>query len=266
MIINFKNYLDEATKFLSNYLGSNLPLIYGTEWWKVGVIDKLTSIQTSNVLSKNIKSISQLDLAALLQVMDKNWKELTIQNTLQFEDFNYVKEMKSVRNRWAHCSSDGITVDDIYRDIDTLERLYKIIGVNQNTIKELNKLKKEFLVGQSLPKTIKLENTQKITKISDSNEESDTLSLLNRIGKAVFIEYYEKIKDTSLSNTEIVEMMPKEYTLKSRQSRTSKARRIIREGREQEALEIITSAKIDDELRHKARIYLTKLLGQNEKP
>jgi hypothetical protein len=258
-MINFRNKLDETTKYLANYLGINLPLIYGGEWWKLGVTDKLTSLQFSNVDTRILKSLFQLDLAALLQIMDKNWKELSIQNTLPFEDFNYVKEMKSVRNRWAHSSSEEFTIDDIYRDIDTLERFYKTVRVSQDTIIELNKLKKELLLENSLPKNVHNKNTLKLKNISVSEENIDTLSLLNRIGKAVFIEYYEKFKDTSLSNTDIVEMMPKEYTLKSRQSRTSKARRIIREGREEEALVIITSANIDDDLREKAKIYLANL-------
>jgi hypothetical protein len=259
-MIDFRTKLDEATKYLANFLSINLPLIYGAEWWKLGVTDKITSLQFSNVNTRILKSIFQLDLAALLQVMDKNWKELSIQNTLPFDDFIYVKEMKSVRNRWAHSSSEEFTIDDIYRDIDTLERFYKTIKVSQDTIIELNKLKKELLLENSRPKNVTKVNIPKLKIITVPVNDTDTLSLLNRIGKAVFIEYYEQFKDSSLSNTDIVEMMPKEYTLKSRQSRTSKARRIIREGREEEALEIITAANIEDGLREKAKVYLANLL------
>jgi hypothetical protein len=51
------------------------------------------------------------------------------------------------------------------------------------------------------------------------------------------------VRRSWLANGEIAEMLPLDYTLKSRQSRVSKARRIIREGRAREALEIIAASE-----------------------
>jgi hypothetical protein len=63
--------------------------------------------------------------------------------------------------------------------------------------------------------------------------------LLRSIGKRTFIEFYRAFADSSISNLDLIDMLPSEYTLKSRRSRVSKARRILREGRDREALEII---------------------------
>lgn len=68
-------------------------------------------------------------------------------------------------------------------------------------------------------------------------------ALLNRVGKAVFVQYYTYFADPRRADAEIVEMLPQEYTLKSRRSRTSKARRIFREGMQREALERIATSE-----------------------
>lgn len=72
---------------------------------------------------------------------------------------------------------------------------------------------------------------------------TDLIRLINSIGKSTFVRYYEEFADRSLSNQDVVALLPQEYTLKSRNSRTTKARRIIREGLQQEALEIIAHAQ-----------------------
>ncbi len=67
--------------------------------------------------------------------------------------------------------------------------------------------------------------------------------LLNRVGKRVFVEYYEKLCDLTLRAGEVVALLPNEFTLKSKWSRTSKARRIFREGLEAQALTVIAASK-----------------------
>lgn len=70
--------------------------------------------------------------------------------------------------------------------------------------------------------------------------------LLNRVGKRIFAEYYALFADPRIADAEIVERLPHEYTLKSRRSRTSKARRIVREGRAGEALRRIAESERTD--------------------
>ena len=74
--------------------------------------------------------------------------------------------------------------------------------------------------------------------------------LLNDIGIKVFIEYFQYFKNNNLNIDDMIEILPDSYTEKSRKSRTSKARRLIRENREQEALNyILKSKRISQELK-----------------
>ena len=85
-------------------------------------------------------------------------------------------------------------------------------------------------------------------------------SLLNRVGKRVFVEYFEQFRDSGLTNAEVVAMLPQEFTIKSRRSRTAKARRIIRDGLQAEALRVIAaSERTETEAVARAELLLAKL-------
>lgn len=85
--------------------------------------------------------------------------------------------------------------------------------------------------------------------------------LLNKIGKGIFVEYFREFYDSKLSNQDVIALLPQEFTFKSRTSRTSKSRRIFREGLEKEALRIIAeSGRVDPEASKKAAKLLA-LLG-----
>lgn len=80
-------------------------------------------------------------------------------------------------------------------------------------------------------------------------EEKYLENILNRVGKRTFIKYYydfKNLNDLEQSDKTVVEKIEENYTLKSKISRTSKAKRIFREGLEINALEtIINSPKVD---------------------
>lgn len=66
--------------------------------------------------------------------------------------------------------------------------------------------------------------------------------LLNRVGMRVFVQYYydfKKLNESSASNLDVANGINENFTLKSKLSRTSKAKRIFKEGLEIEALRII---------------------------
>lgn len=77
---------------------------------------------------------------------------------------------------------------------------------------------------------------------------SDELKrLLTSVGRAVFVEYYERFADSSLSNQDVADMLPASYTLKSRLSRTSHARSIMSRGLTVDALTLIAeSTRLDN--------------------
>jgi len=52
--------------------------------------------------------------------------------------------------------------------------------------------------------------------------------LLNGTGIKIFIKYFEDFSNDSLQVNDLIEILPNEYTEKSRRSRTGKARTIIK--------------------------------------
>ena len=85
--------------------------------------------------------------------------------------------------------------------------------------------------------------------------------LLNRVGKRVFVEHFEDFRTTRLSPAEVVALLPQEFTLKSRWSRTSKARRIFREGLAAEALRLIAASdRVDPAIARRAQHLLEQIV------
>ena len=85
---------------------------------------------------------------------------------------------------------------------------------------------------------------------------------LQSIGMACFVKYYEMFADPSISNDTAVDILMKEEKFSESGSRTrvNQSRRIIREGRRDDALEQISqSNRIDSEWSGKAK----RLLAAN---
>ena len=84
--------------------------------------------------------------------------------------------------------------------------------------------------------------------------ETDLVRLLNSVGKRAFVRYYCQFSDRTLSHEDLVDLLPKEYTLKARHTRVSKARRILNEGLHRQALELIVkSERVDEQTARRAR-------------
>lgn len=112
---------------ICSWLAVQLPKL-GDDWWKDSVIQRLTFQQQRSVEERRISSLQELDLAALLRVLDQNWREIAAIVTLPRDARNWVKEIQGVRNRWAHAPTSGLSPADAYRDADTLGRLLSQLG------------------------------------------------------------------------------------------------------------------------------------------
>lgn len=141
---------NETTTSLQTFLQGLLPAIQDN-WWDKCVVGTLTFQQQRLVEEKKISSISGLDLAALLRVLDQNWFELAHKGALPREARNWVKEMQTIRNRWAHLSGNPPSQDDLYRDLDTLQRLLEIIGAEQALIERVRGQKRSCHVPPAPP-------------------------------------------------------------------------------------------------------------------
>lgn len=104
------------------------------DWWSDCVISQLTFQQRRIVDEKSINSLDQLDLAGLLRILDRNWHDITANQSLPFEARTWLKEAQSIRNRWAHLPPGGLDPEDRYRDLDTIWRLMKVLGAEESDV------------------------------------------------------------------------------------------------------------------------------------
>lgn len=116
-----RSLLDRTAMSLCEALAQLLPTLDGA-WWEKCVVAKLSFQQRQQLEVRRISQLTQLDLAALLRVLDQNWFELANARKWPYEVRNFVKEMQTVRNRWAHANVAAPSPDDAYRDLDTIQR------------------------------------------------------------------------------------------------------------------------------------------------
>ena len=135
------SFLKDATAFLSSYLSEVLPSL-SEHWWNEHVLRDLIPHQQRIVKEKKIHSLSGLDLAALLRVLDRNWHQISERKSISSDAHLYIKEMKAVRNRWAHPVTEEPLKDDIYRDLDTLQRFARIIKADEEFIERVKEPRK----------------------------------------------------------------------------------------------------------------------------
>ena len=122
-----------ATPELAIFLNAKLPGL-SADWWQKHVVGRLSFQQQRMVQERGYSSLQKLDFAALLRVLDQSWHELSDALSLPREGRTWVKEMQTVRNKWAHLSGEAIPASEVYRDADTLGRLLVMIGATQASL------------------------------------------------------------------------------------------------------------------------------------
>ncbi|MEK7718915.1 MAG: SNF2-related protein [Bacteroidota bacterium] len=147
MEFNLNTLLQKVTVSLAAFLEKVLPTIL-EDWWKQAVLYHLSIQQQSRIKQRNINSLTALDLAALLRVIDQNWFQISNKLNLTSETRHFVKEMLTIRNRWAHTGTEGFPVDDIYRDLDTLQRFAATINADEHLLQEIRTTKTTLLTDK----------------------------------------------------------------------------------------------------------------------
>ena len=130
---NLNILLQKTTITLAAYLEKILPPLVNN-WWNEAVLNNLSFQQKRMVKERGLNSLTSLDLAALLRILDQNWYRISPKLNLTPESRHFVKEMQTIRNRWAHVGSEGFPVDDVYRDLDTLQRFAKVIEADERLL------------------------------------------------------------------------------------------------------------------------------------
>lgn len=93
--------LNRVTVSLSAFLERILPSLF-EDWWNQSVVNNLSFQQRRRMEQRGIASLGDLDLAALLRVLDQNWYQISNKLGLTSESRHFVKEMQTIRNRCGH--------------------------------------------------------------------------------------------------------------------------------------------------------------------
>ena len=152
MGVDMHKTLEQTARVLCRALAAMLPALEKS-WWDKCVKGKLSFQQQQHVAQEGITQLEALDLAALLRIVDQNWYELSNVQNWPREGRNYVKEMQTVRNRWAHAKVTEPAREDIYRDLDTLQRFLALIAPDDALAQEVQAEKEALLNSpvQSVP-------------------------------------------------------------------------------------------------------------------
>ncbi len=143
----------EASKELHDYLQDILPK-FSSAWWQELVFPSLSFQQQRFVEQRRDHSLASLDLAALLRVFDQNWYAIEETEKLTHEVRNYLKEMQTIRNRWAHATAAEFPDEDIYRDLDTIQRFLTVIKADASLIERVQCDKEKLLPSRTEPAAV----------------------------------------------------------------------------------------------------------------
>lgn len=143
-----QEYLSKSTRGILTFLEQHLPTIGERLWWQQTVIDKLSEQQMKLAEQKQFSALSDFDLAALLNLLERNWREIT-KRTPGFDyrrGLNLFIELKNIRNHYAHESTLGTELDQQLRDVDSITRLLKILRADSALIGQGEALHRDLMM------------------------------------------------------------------------------------------------------------------------
>lgn len=122
-------------EILAPYIAIELSSRYKENWWRDGVLNFLYEEQKRNLPSGGTfgELVDSLDVQRCLLLIDIHWREI-FSKKLSLNHLNWVRELKNIRNQWAH--TDWKVFDDSYtaRALDTMARLCEQLD-DENTDK-----------------------------------------------------------------------------------------------------------------------------------
>ena len=130
----YSEYLLSSTVELAKWLESLLPIIEKDNWWKICVLEKLSYHQRQIVEESDLNDLKDLDLSALLRIAEKNWYTLQQKYYLKQSERETLKNMFTVRNNWAHFSTDMPTQESINKDLETLIEFLSFLGTDESAV------------------------------------------------------------------------------------------------------------------------------------
>lgn len=123
--------LHALTVVLAPFVAQVLREEFSDDWWQRGVLDEFRDYQRRGLptLGEDPELISRLDAARCLLLMRIWWNDV-FRHKLERDALNWVHELTSTRNRWAHAGPADFSDDDAWRALDTAVRLLGPIDAN----------------------------------------------------------------------------------------------------------------------------------------
>lgn len=127
------------TEVLAPYVCQHIQRKYGMYWWQEGVLDKLLDHQRRDLPAEGEwgELVDSLDAARSLILLDIHWDNI-FKYQLSREHRNWIKELITTRNKWAHKGGGEVSDEDAWRALDTMARLLEQIDAeNTEAIREM---------------------------------------------------------------------------------------------------------------------------------
>lgn len=137
IVSKMNSFLHESATALVAWLKDILPKVSDT-WWDDCVLNSLSYTQREIVNEKQFSRLADFDLAALLRIADKSWYDMRTVAYLPTSEREVVREMRNVRNNWAHCSAELPGKDVIIKDLHTILALLTQISGDSGIRQEIN--------------------------------------------------------------------------------------------------------------------------------
>lgn len=199
IVRKMNEYLHQSTALLVSWLDGKLRKVCDG-WWNECVLDRLSYCQRKIAIEKGFKELSDFDLAVLLQIADKNWYNIGNFAYLPTSGREYIRDMQSVRNNWAHCGGTLPEKDAIIHDIEVIIKFFEQMEAPQVNINQLQEFK-ESLQNKNTVEITQGKNLNEdniATKIKISNvdiKEKDTVYLLGDPDTKGMVFSVQKIGD-----------------------------------------------------------------------
>lgn len=178
-MLTIQECLSRSTLCVLSFLEQHLPAIGGELWWQKSVINKLSEQQTKLAEQKQFSALSDFDLAALLNLLERNWRVIT-DSTSGFDyrrGLNLIIELKNIRNHYAHEPSSGTELDQQMRDVDSITRLLKILGADSALVGQIEALHRDLMMRMLGRETGQIATGEQNTSDQDESGDEDESEL-----------------------------------------------------------------------------------------
>ena len=136
IISKMNEFMFRLTGQMGGWLTNKLPKLTD-RWWDDLVLNNLSTLQRTQVENTGIATIEGLDLAAILRIYDRNWFVITSSYFINNKDRQHIRDMKEVRNTWAHISTQEISKEKVVRDVNIIIELMCAFDASSADIRDM---------------------------------------------------------------------------------------------------------------------------------